>query len=369
MPSGRVADRTNKILKVCVICKETFQAYKVRAEFRKTCGKEECKSAYRIQKKTDAEHVYKTCPICKAVFYASKSRAWRITCGMKECKKAYRQQKYVSKVCPICKEVFHTLKSHSMDYITCGKEECKKAYRKVLDTSMRGKENIKNRGDRNSHYRRVEGYEYTSSGKAILICQNPSCRKAFFVLPVYVRRNRKYCSYKCSNGSPERLHKLIIAHRNGKWVPCAFCGKPVYRSKSKIDKTERSFCDRACFLSSPRGRRYFNRQTHGLYDYTFFSILAEDKGEKCPWPNCSRPRAKYKKSKWHPFRLCLVHASRISAYFQNCSKRKEVLFKEHGIVEEKPIRSDDPHHSDLSKITKDDLDRMFGTGKIGIKIA
>lgn len=76
------------------------------------------------------------------------------------------------------------------------------------------------------------------SAKVEVTCKY--CGKVVYRYKIRVRGG--FCSKTCASKHQSKIGK--------KSVPCAMCGKPVVRTRSKILRNARCFCSKACTLKS-----------------------------------------------------------------------------------------------------------------------
>ena len=112
------------------------------------------------------------------------------------------------------------------------------------------------------------------------------CKKVIFKRDVHLKLHEKnYCSVNCQSNSK----------KTGSWFTCSFCKKPIYRTKSLIErsKSKRFFCSKAC-AASYNNREYKTGENHpnfkngkGSYRNKAFREL----GEVCSRCGYNRCRA------------------------------------------------------------------------------
>ena len=103
------------------------------------------------------------------------------------------------------------------------------------------------------------------------------CSKNIHVKKSHLRRGwGKYCSKKCQTK----------AQFNGKWLPCDYCGKKIYRTPRdfKNSKSKKFFCSRNCHCSwENENRRCGENSPNWITGHNVYRRLLKKYGkqEKC----------------------------------------------------------------------------------------
>lgn len=162
-----------------------------------------------------------SCKTCGKIFY-SKVSARRIFCSQ-ICYIKRDNNLPLNAKCGYCKKKFH-VKPSKFKYGK-GKFCSKECYRK-------------------SQERQIE-----------LICR--VCKTAFMAVPSYIKKGRKYCSYKCAR-------KDMVGRKSGMWkesvkLICEFCEKVFYMKpwEAGVGKGRR-FCSSACRYKELKGEKHSN---------------------------------------------------------------------------------------------------------------